>query len=130
MRVTFALQDIIQKREKSGEKPSSAALGGGPLRASRTQVSKLQAAIKYAEDEIQAARGLIDQLPQEDPDREINLACLLYKENRFEESKNKFQQSLHQSSSQYQCDLSYNMAVCFYKLKQVIIKIIPMIILV
>lgn len=42
-------------------------------------ITKLQAAIKYGEEDLQGAKSLVDQSSAEDPDTEINLACLLYK---------------------------------------------------
>lgn len=44
-----------------------------------TKVKKLQAAIKYGQDDIVAAKNLIDQCPTDDLDTEVNLGCLLYK---------------------------------------------------
>lgn len=43
------------------------------------QVTKLQAAIKYGEEDLLAARSLVDSCPADDVDTEINLGCLLYK---------------------------------------------------
>ena len=42
-------------------------------------MTKLQAAIKYGEDDLAGAKSLVDQCPPEDPDTEINHGCLLYK---------------------------------------------------
>lgn len=42
-------------------------------------ITKLQAAIKYGEEDLPGAKSLVDQSPSEDPDTEINLGCLLYK---------------------------------------------------
>ena len=43
------------------------------------KVKKLQAAIKYGQEDIVAAKNLIDQCSIDDIDTEINLGCLLYK---------------------------------------------------
>ncbi len=43
------------------------------------EVVKLQAAIKYREDDVQNARVLVGQSPADDPDTAVNLACLDYK---------------------------------------------------
>merc|ERR1719347_1291427 len=53
-------------------------------------MQKLQAAIRYGEDDLAGAKSLVDQCPADDPDTDINLACLLYKENRFQEALAKF----------------------------------------
>ena len=43
------------------------------------KVRKLQAAIKYGQEDTVAAKNLVDQCPADDIDTEINLGCLLYK---------------------------------------------------
>lgn len=43
------------------------------------QVTKLQAAIKYGEEDLLSARSLVDSCRADDVDTEINLGCLLYK---------------------------------------------------
>lgn len=77
---------------------------------------KLQAAIKYEQNEIASAKVLLERLPIDDIDREINLACLLYKQKQFENALQKFNSSF--SIEGYKPDLSYNIALCHYKLKQ------------
>lgn len=42
-------------------------------------VIKLESAIKYREEDMNNARILVDQYPPDDPDTEMNLACLDYK---------------------------------------------------
>ena len=44
-----------------------------------SQVIKLQAAIKYGEEDLPSAQSLVEQCPADDPDTEINLGCLLFK---------------------------------------------------
>ena len=51
---------------------------------------KLQAAIKYGEEDLVGAKSLVDQSPADDPDSDINRGCLLYKEARYEEALVKF----------------------------------------
>ena len=52
---------------------------------------KLQAAIKYGEEDLAGAKSLVDQCPADAPDTDMNLACLLYKEGRYQEALVKFQ---------------------------------------
>jgi len=76
----------------------------------------LQAAIKYEQEELHFAKTLLEQGNQADPDVICNQACVLYKEGKYEEAKNKFleaQKILGQTP-----DISYNIALCYYKLKQ------------
>lgn len=45
----------------------------------RAKITKLQAAIKYGQEDLMSAKHLIDSCPTEDPDTDVNLGCLLYK---------------------------------------------------
>ncbi|CAL8310437.1 unnamed protein product [Arctogadus glacialis] len=80
-----------------------------------TRMIKLQAAIKYGEEEYSAAKALVEQLPQEEPDYEVKLGCLLYREEQYEEARRRFTSA--QQALGYQPDLSYNMALCYYSMK-------------
>lgn len=82
----------------------------------QTKIVKLQAAIKYGEEDLAAAKSLVDQSPPGDPDTEVNLGCLLFKEGRYEEACKKFTTAMQVEG--YVPDLSYNIALCFYRLKQ------------
>ncbi|XP_016109503.1 tetratricopeptide repeat protein 30A isoform X2 [Sinocyclocheilus grahami] len=59
---------------------------------------------------------LVEQLPQDDPDYDVDLGCLLYKEGEYEEACKKFMSSMNVLG--YQPDLAYNIALCYYSLKQ------------
>lgn len=80
------------------------------------QIIKLQSAIKYGEDEVVAAKTLTEQIPNEDPDKEVNLGCLLFKEGRYDEAIIKFSTSLQVEGSRP--DILYNIALCHYQLRQ------------
>ncbi|XP_015914325.1 intraflagellar transport protein 70A [Parasteatoda tepidariorum] len=82
----------------------------------QAKIVKLQAAIKYGEEELAAAKSLVDQSPAGDPDTEVNLGCLLFKEGRYEEACKKFMTAMQVEG--YVPDLSYNIALCYYRLKQ------------
>ncbi|MEE6465852.1 hypothetical protein FKM82_006729 [Ascaphus truei] len=58
--------------------------------AYQSKMLKLQASIKYGEDDLSGAKSLVEQMPSDDPDGEINMGCLLYKEGQFEEACKKF----------------------------------------
>ncbi|XP_012682709.2 tetratricopeptide repeat protein 30A isoform X2 [Clupea harengus] len=83
---------------------------------SHTKMIKLQAAIKYGEEEYAGAKTLVEQLPQDDPDYDVDLGCLLFKEGEYEEACKKFISSMQVLG--YQPDLAYNIALCHYSLKQ------------
>ncbi|GIX88108.1 tetratricopeptide repeat protein 30A [Caerostris darwini] len=82
----------------------------------QVKIVKLQAAIKYGEEDLAAAKSLVDQSPSGDPDTEVNLGCLLFKEGRYEEACKKFMTAMQVEG--YVPDLSYNIALCYYRLKQ------------
>ncbi|XP_071132605.1 intraflagellar transport protein 70A-like isoform X3 [Mytilus edulis] len=80
------------------------------------KITKLQAAIKYGEEDLPGAKSLVEQCPADDPDTEINLGCLLFKDGRYEEACSKFTTAMQILG--YKADLSYNIALCHYMLKQ------------
>eukprot|EP00794_Sanderia_malayensis_P009076 gene9076-10045_t len=82
----------------------------------QTKLLKLQASIKYSEDDTQGAQSLVEQIPSDDPDSEVNFGCLLYKEGRYQEACVKFTSAMNVLG--YQADLSYNIALCHYMMKQ------------
>ncbi|ESO87397.1 hypothetical protein LOTGIDRAFT_127854 [Lottia gigantea] len=79
-------------------------------------ITKLQSAIKYGEEDLPAAKSLVEQCPPDDPDTEINFACLLFKDGRYDEACQKFITAIQILG--YQPHLSYNIALCHYMLKQ------------
>ena len=79
-------------------------------------ITKLQAAIKYGEEDLPGAKSLVDQSPADDPDTAINHGCLLYKEGRFEDACQKFTNALQIGG--FQPHLSYNIALCYYRMKK------------
>ncbi|GCB76012.1 hypothetical protein scyTo_0019833, partial [Scyliorhinus torazame] len=60
--------------------------------------------------------SLVEQQPTDDPDTEINLGCLLYKEGHYEEACKKFTTAMQVVG--YKPDLTYNIALCYYSMKQ------------
>ncbi|XP_017879855.1 tetratricopeptide repeat protein 30A [Ceratina calcarata] len=80
------------------------------------KVKKLQAAIKYGQEDMVAAKNLVDQCPADDVDTEINLGCLLYKEEQYEQALKKFANALQIAG--FKPHLSYNVALCYFKLKE------------
>ena len=51
---------------------------------------QLQAAIKYAEEDLPTAKTLVEQCSADDPETDVNMGCVLYKEGRYEEACSKF----------------------------------------
>eukprot|EP00698_Gefionella_okellyi_P013175 TRINITY_DN3593_c0_g1_i1.p1 TRINITY_DN3593_c0_g1~~TRINITY_DN3593_c0_g1_i1.p1 ORF type:complete len:652 (-),score=155.31 TRINITY_DN3593_c0_g1_i1:214-2169(-) len=96
------------------EASRASALMDSPQHAQR--VLKLQAAIRYEQDELAQAHAFVDQCLPDDPDVLVAHAGLLYKEGKFEEARQKFQESINTIG--YQPQLAYNIALCHYRLKQ------------
>uniref|UniRef100_A0A3P9A0P2 Tetratricopeptide repeat protein 30 n=1 Tax=Esox lucius TaxID=8010 RepID=A0A3P9A0P2_ESOLU len=98
---------------------------------SHTKMIKLQAAIKYGEEEFSGAKTLVEQLPQDDPDYDVDMGCLLYKEGQYEEACKKFMSAMlvlgYQPAHTHKHTrtlvdlvhyLSYNIGLCYYSMKQ------------
>ncbi|XP_042249229.1 intraflagellar transport protein 70A isoform X1 [Thunnus thynnus] len=83
--------------------------------SSHTKMVKLQACIKYCEEYYSAAKSLLEQLPQDDPDYIYNMGCLLYQDGKYEEACKKFTSAMQVLG--YVPALSYNIALCYYSLK-------------
>ncbi len=54
-------------------------------------------------------------MPEGSSEAIVAEGCMLYKEEKFNEAKDKFQEALNMTG--YQCDIAYNIALCFYKMK-------------
>ncbi|XP_071510135.1 intraflagellar transport protein 70A-like [Diadema antillarum] len=80
------------------------------------KITKLQAAIKYGEEDLPGAKSLVEQCPTDDPDTDVNLGCLLFKEGRYEQACQKFNTAMQILG--YRADLAYNIALCYYSMKQ------------
>ena len=62
------------------------------------------------------AKSLITQMPPDSAEATVAQGCILYKEEKYDEAREKFNEALNQQG--YQCDIAYNIALCYYKLKQ------------
>ena len=80
------------------------------------KILQLQIAIQYELEEIAHAKSLIGQLPTDSAEAIIAQGCMLFKEEKYEEARLRFQDALNQTG--YQCDIAYNIALCYYKMKQ------------
>ncbi|XP_045892957.1 tetratricopeptide repeat protein 30A isoform X1 [Micropterus dolomieu] len=82
--------------------------------SSHTKMVKLQACIKYCEEDYSAAKSMLEQLPQDDPDYVYNMGCLLYQDGKYEEACKKFMSAMQVLG--YVPALSYNIALCYYSM--------------
>lgn len=78
---------------------------------------RLQAAIKYAQGELGAAKTLLDRLDDSSADKAINLACLAYKEARYDHALAKFKEA-QELDRGFKPDVLYSIALCYYQLRQ------------
>uniref|UniRef100_A0A3B5MX76 Tetratricopeptide repeat protein 30 n=1 Tax=Xiphophorus couchianus TaxID=32473 RepID=A0A3B5MX76_9TELE len=83
--------------------------------SSHTKMVKLQACIKFCEEDYSGAKLLLQQLPQDDPDYVYNMGCLLYQDGKYEEASKKFMTAMQMLG--YVPALSYNIALTYYSMK-------------
>ncbi|XP_062507596.1 intraflagellar transport protein 70A-like [Corticium candelabrum] len=84
--------------------------------AMQQKVVKLQAAIKFGEEDVSAARAFVEQFSPDDSDSDINVGCLLYKEGQYEEAAVKFTTAMRVLG--YNPHLCYSIALSYYQMKQ------------
>ena len=77
---------------------------------------QLQVSIQYELEEITQAKSLIQQMPPDSSEAIVAEGCMFFKESKFDEARAKFQEALKLTG--YQCDVAYNIALCYYRLKQ------------
>lgn len=80
------------------------------------KIVQLQIAIQYELEEVSHAKNLAEQLEKDSSEAIITEGCLLFKEEKYEEAREKFQEAMNLSG--YRSDLAYNIALCYYKMKQ------------
>ncbi|XP_044747096.1 tetratricopeptide repeat protein 30A isoform X1 [Coccinella septempunctata] len=81
----------------------------------KNSANKLQAAIKYSQDDLLSAKELVESCKAEDPDREVNIGCIFYKDGNYEEALSKFSAAMQMQG--FKPYLAYNIALCYYRLK-------------
>ena len=80
------------------------------------RVLMLQSVIKYEQDELSASKGYLDQCHSDDPDVIVNYAAIAFKEGNFESARTQYSDALNTMG--YQADLAYNIALCYFRMKQ------------
>ncbi|KAM7290653.1 putative tetratricopeptide repeat protein [Ixodes scapularis] len=78
----------------------------------RDSARKLEAAVRYAQDDVVGARALLQQ--NEDPWTLVSLGCVAYKEGRLEDALNLFTSVLESQGEASPPQLSYAVALCHY----------------
>ncbi|KAK8860458.1 intraciliary transport [Tritrichomonas musculus] len=82
----------------------------------KAHTSLLQAAIRYAEEDIQSAKSILAESDQEDIDIMMDTACILYKEDRFEEALDKYMEVKRVHG--FIPEVAYCIALCYYRLNR------------
>lgn len=77
------------------------------------RMAMLQAAIKYEQDDLRGCGALADTCMADDPDTVVCYGCILFKEGKHEEARQKFVDAMNTLG--YQPDLAHNIALCYYK---------------
>ena len=80
------------------------------------RIVQLQVHIQYELEEMSHAKSLISQMPADAAEATVATGCILYKEEKYEDARAKFQEALNITG--YQCDIAYNIALCYYKTNQ------------
>ncbi len=83
--------------------------------SSRSNRSRLQH-IMHVNVASAGCKRLLEKLPGGSSDATVGAACLLYKEGNYEEARKVFTTAVN--SSGYQPELAYNIALCYYQIKQ------------
>ena len=83
---------------------------------------KLQSAIRYSQGDLSSARIFLERMPDGDLDRQVNVACCLFKEHETNSNQGKLQEAYNlflDSLKTHPSDpaLLYNVALCEYKMK-------------
>lgn len=58
---------------------------------------------------------MVQQLPDDCVEAMVSQGSCLFKEEKFNEAKEKFNEALNVSG--YSCDIAYNISLCYYKMK-------------
>lgn len=82
----------------------------------KAEAALLQSAIRYAEEDIQSAKAILAESDQEDMDIMMDQACVLYKEDRFEEALEKYMEVKRVHG--FIPEVAYCIALCYYRLNR------------
>lgn len=82
----------------------------------KSKNSVLQAAIRYAENDIQSSKSILTECDQENEDIMIDQAVVLFKEDRFEEALEKYNEIKRVHG--YIPEVAYCIALCYYRLNR------------
>ena len=84
--------------------------------ALKPQAALLQAAIRYAEEDVQSSKSILAENDQEDMDVMLDQACVLYKEDRFELALEKYLDVKRVHG--FIPEVAYCIALCYYRMNK------------
>ena len=76
----------------------------------------IQTAIRYAEDDVQSAKSILQESNQDDEDIMLDQAVVLFKEDRFEEALDKYMEIKRMHG--FAPEVAYCIALCYYRLNR------------
>lgn len=82
----------------------------------KPKTTLLQAAIRYAEEDIQSAKSILQESDQEDENVMLDQAVVLFKEDRFEEALDKYMEIKRMHG--FSAEVVYCIALCYYRLNR------------
>ncbi|RHY32197.1 hypothetical protein DYB32_002780, partial [Aphanomyces invadans] len=92
----------------------------GQYDAASRKASQLESeqytAVYYEQNDIKATQSILDQCLRDDPTTIVFEGAIDFKEGRFDDAKKKFGDAMNVLG--YQSDLCYNIALCYFRLKQ------------
>ncbi|EAY01289.1 hypothetical protein TVAG_395360 [Trichomonas vaginalis G3] len=83
----------------------------------KPQVVVLQAAIRYAQEDIQSAKSGLAAADQTDVNVMLDNACILYKEDRFEQALEVYMEIKRVHG--FMPEVAYCIALCYYRLNRI-----------
>ena len=82
----------------------------------KAKASLLQAAIRYAEEDVQSAKSILAESDQDNENIMLDQAVVLFKEDRFEEALEKYMEVKRVHG--FTPEVSYYIALCYYRLNR------------
>jgi len=82
----------------------------------KSEVLLLQSALRYAENDIQSSKSLLATSDQDDMDIMMDNACILFKEDRFEQALEKYENI--KRTHGFIPEVAYCIALCHYRLNR------------
>jgi tetratricopeptide repeat protein 30 len=80
----------------------------------KARVALLQAAIRYAEEDIQSSKSILAESDPENQDIMLDTAVILFKEGRYDEALEKYMEINRRHG--FKAEVAYCIALCYYRM--------------